>query len=316
MESSNLRGALLALTGFAIYACHDMVIKALGAHYHPIQIVFFSVLLGFPLIVLVLIRQPDLGSLRPRRSGWTALRTVALMIHLLAAFYAFASIPLAQVYALIFAMPLLITAMSVPVLGEHVGPRRWGAVLVGLLGVLIVLRPFETAGLGLGHLSALVAAVCGALAAVVMRKIGQEERSVVLLIYPMLANVLMMGLLLPQVYRPMPLLHLGGMALIAVAALAAMSFMIAAYRAGEAVVVAPMQYSQMLWAIGLGALLFAEIPDLTTLLGSAVIVASGLIVILREGTPSVSCSRPALNATDRPGIAPDPVILRDKTSFD
>ncbi|ARE41244.1 Membrane protein [Rhodovulum sp. P5] len=312
MGSSNLRGAVLALTGFAIYSLHDAIIKALGAHYHPVQIVFFSVLLGFPLILLMLIRQREVGSLRPVRPGWTALRMGAIMIHLLCVFYAFATIPITQVYALIFAMPLLITALSVPILGEHVGPRRWAAVVVGLLGVLIVLRPFGATDLTLGHLSALVGALSGSLVAVVMRKIGQEERSVVMLLYPMLGNVFAMGLLLPLVYQPMPILHFGALALVSVGALVAMSFMIAAYRAGEAVVVAPMQYSQMLWAVVLGYVFFAEVPDTGTALGSAVIVASGLIVLLREGKPDVSRTQPALTATDRPGIAPDPALLSDE----
>ncbi|TCP39013.1 DMT family transporter [Rhodovulum marinum] len=304
MISANLRGAGLALAGFAVFSLHDAVVKALGAHYDAVQIVFFSVLLGFPLVLLMLIRERD-GSLRPRRPGWTALRTGAVMATMLSAFYAFSTIPLAQAYAIIFATPLIITALSVPILGERVGPRRWSAVLLGLIGVLIVLRPGAEAGLGLGHLAALVAAGAGALVAVIMRKIGNEERSAVLLLYPMLANAAAMGCLLPFVYRPMPLEHLGGMGLVALGALGGMLLMIAAYRAAEAVVVAPMQYSQMLWAILLGVVLFDEVPDAMTLLGSAVIAASGLFVFLREGRPRVSATQPALYAADRPGLAPE-----------
>ncbi|HDR27888.1 DMT family transporter [Rhodovulum sp.] len=304
MNPANIRGAGLALAGFAVFSLHDAVVKALGAHYHAIQIVFFSVLIGFPLVVLMLIRERD-GSLRPRRPFWTALRTVAVMATMLSAFYAFSAIPFAQAYAIIFATPLIITALSVPILGERVGLRRWAAVVLGLIGVLIVLRPGADAGLGPGHLAALVAAGAGALVAVIMRKIGNEERSAVLLLYPMLANAAVTGCLLPFVYQPMAIAHLGGMGLVALGALGGMLLMILAYRAGEAGAVAPMQYSQMLWAVGLGMLLFDETPDAATMLGSAVIVASGLFVFLREGRGRVSITRPALHSADRPGLAPE-----------
>ncbi|TCO73613.1 DMT family transporter [Rhodovulum euryhalinum] len=306
MISANVRGAGFALGAFAVFSLHDAVVKALGVHYDAIQIVFFSVLMGFPLVILLLIRERD-GSLRPRRPVWSAIRTLAVMATMLSAFYAFSAIPLAQAYAIIFATPLIITALSVPILGERVGPRRWTAVVLGLVGVLIVLRPGAEASLGLGHLAALVTAVAGALVAVIMRKIGNEERSAVLLLYPMLANSVVMGCLLPFVYQPMPLEHLGGMALVAVGAMLGMLLMIAAYRAGEAGAVAPMQYSQMIWAVVLGVLLFDEVPDAATMLGSCVIVASGLFVFLREGRGRSSSTRPALYAADRPGLAPEPV---------
>jgi len=308
MISANLKGAGYALAGFAVFSFHDAVVKTLGAHYEAVQIVFFSVLLGFPLVLLMLIRDGD-GSLRPRRPGWTAVRTVAVMATMLSAFYAFSTIPLAQAYAIIFATPLIITALSVPILGERVGPRRWSAVVLGLVGVMIVLRPGAESTFSLGHMAALIAAGAGALVAVIMRKIGSEERSAVLLLYPMLANAAAMGCLLPFVYRPMPLAHLGAMGLVALGALLGMLLMIAAYRAAEAVVVAPMQYSQMLWAVVLGVILFDEVPDAMTLAGSAVIAASGLFVFLREGRADVSARQPALYAADRPGLAPEPAPL-------
>jgi len=309
MASPNARGAAFALAGFAVFSCHDVVVKALGVHYSAIQIVFFSVLMALPLVTLIVIRQSEGTHLWPRRAGWTALRTGALVLATLSAFYAFAHIPLAQAYAIIFTTPLIITVLSIPILRERVGIRRWSAVALGLVGVLIVLRPWGETDLDLGHVAALISAICGALVSVVVRKIGGEERSVVLLLYPMLANVAVMGSLLPFVYVPMPLMHFGGMALVALGALVAMSLMIRAYKTGEAVVVAPMQYSQMIWAVVYGVLLFHETPDAATLLGAAVIALSGSVVFLREGIPDVSENRPALHATDRPGPAPDAALV-------
>jgi len=162
--------------------------------------------------------------------------------------------------------------------------------------VLIVLRPGGETALGLGHLAAVTAAVTSSLGAVVVRKIGAEERSVVLLLYPMVANFVVLGCALPFVYRPMPLDHLGLLALVAVLGLVAMRLVIAAYRQAEAVIVAPMQYSQILWAAVFGALIFDETPDRYTVIGAGVIIASGVYIVLREGRGSVSQNRPVLEA--------------------
>jgi S-adenosylmethionine uptake transporter len=141
MASSNLKGALFALLAFAIFATHDVVVKLLGGEYSPIQIIFFSVLLGFPLVSVMLMNDRTDGHLRPVHPWWTALRTVSAVITGLTAFYAFSVLPLAQTYAILFAAPLLITVLAIPILGEKVGIRRGLAVVAGLIGVMVVLRP-------------------------------------------------------------------------------------------------------------------------------------------------------------------------------
>jgi S-adenosylmethionine uptake transporter len=296
---SNLRGALLALISFAIYSTHDVFVKILGAEYSPVQIIFFAVMLSFPLVAFMLIGDRSDGNLRPRHPWWTALRTVSAMITGLSAFYAFSVLPLAQTYAILFAAPLLITLLAIPILGEKVGIRRGLAIVVGLAGVMIVLRPTGSA-LGLGHLAALTAAVSSSLASVIVRKIGQDERSVVLMLYPMMANFLVLGCALPFVYKPMPIEHLGMIAVIAIFGFVAALFIISAYRAAEAVIVAPMQYSQMIWAAIFGYFIFNEAPDQWTLVGAGVIMASGIYIVLRESRGKTSKNSPVLESRSRP----------------
>jgi S-adenosylmethionine uptake transporter len=305
MGGSNLFGAVLALISFGIFATHDVVVKFLGGQYSAVQIIFFSVLFGFPLVMVMLIQDRSDGNLRPRHPWWTALRTGAAVVTGVTAFYAFSVLPLAQTYAILFATPLLITLLAIPILGEKVGIRRGIAVVVGLLGVMVVLRPGD-ADLSLGHAAALTAAVCSSLASVIVRKIGHEERAAVLLLYPMLANFLILGAALPLVYVPMPIAHLGMIGIIALFGFVAMLFIIAAYRRAEAVVVAPMQYSQMIWASIYGALIFDESLDTYTVVGSAIIMASGLYIVLREGKKRVSANTPVLRTQSRPetGVMP------------
>ncbi len=298
IEKSNSRGATLALGGFAVFASHDVVIKILGGTYSAFQIVFFSVLLSFPLVTIMLMRDSTPGTLLPSHPWWTALRTGAAVISAPCAFYAFSVLPLAQVYAILFAMPLLVTVLSIPILGETVRLRRWFAVIVGLCGVLIVLRPGQTE-LALGHLAALTAAVCSAMASVIMRRIGNDERSAVLLIYPLVATFVVMAAVMPFVYEPMPIRDLGLLGLIAVLAHLAMRLMIRAYQLGEAAIVAPMQYSQILWATAFGFLFFGETPDQATAIGAVVIISSGLYIVFRESRPGQSRNRPVLQTRSR-----------------
>ncbi|RYG90399.1 DMT family transporter [Loktanella sp. IMCC34160] len=297
--SPNIKGALYALIAFGIFATHDVLVKILGGLYSPVQLVFFSVLLSFPLATLMLMRDATPGTLLPAHPWWMALRTVAAVVTGMSAFYAFSVLPLAQVYAMIFASPLIITVLAIPILGEKVRLRRGLAVLVGLVGVMVVLRPGQTE-LGLGHLAALMAAFGGALNSVVVRKIGADERNVVLLLYPMVANFLVMGAFLALVYKPMPVEHLGLLAILSVLAWVAGLGIIAAYKSGEAVIVAPMQYSQILWASAYGAFFFDEQIDGATALGSAIIIASGLYIVLRESKSGNSANRPVLRTRSRP----------------
>lgn len=296
--SANVRAAIFALVAFGLFSTHDTVVKVLGGAYSPVQILFFSSLLSFPLATLMLMRDATPGTLLPRHPVWMAVRTAATVITGLTAFYAFSVLPLAQVYAIIFATPLFITLLAIPVLGERVHLRRGLAVLVGLVGVLVVLRP-GSAELSLGHLAALGAALGGATAAVIVRKIGRDERQVVLLLYPMLANVVLMGAALVWMYEPMNGRDFGLMALVALLAFGASRFIIGAYSVGEAVAVAPMQYSQIIWATLFGALFFDEWPDGMTFVGAAIIIASGIYIVWRESRVSGS-NTPVLRTRSRP----------------
>ena len=304
---SNLKGAVLALIAFGIYATHDVIVKIMGASYGPFQIIFFSVLLSFPIVMIMLIRDTSEGNLIPRHPWWSLLRTIATVVAGVSAFYAFSQLSLAQTYALLFTTPLFITLLAIPVLGEKVGPRRWSAVIIGLVGVLIVLQPGQ-AELGLGHLAGVVAAVGVALASIIVRKIGQNERPVVLLLYPMVANFILMAAIMPFVYRPMPVEHLGAFGLIAILGFLATLLLIAAYKAGEAVIVAPMQYSQIIWATLFGVLFFDEQLGMATLIGTVVIIMSGLYIVLREGKPNVSKNTPVLETHNRAETGTSPRV--------
>ncbi|MEG3660981.1 DMT family transporter [Celeribacter halophilus] len=298
----NITGAFYALAAFAVFSTHDVVIKFLGGSYAPFQIIFFSTLFSFPLVMFMLIRDRSEGHLRPVHPWWTLFRTLAAMCNTLAAFYAFSVLPLAQVYALIFATPLVITILSIPVLGERVGFHRWAAVVMGLVGVMVVLRP-GTTEITPGHLAALSCAGFGAFASVVVRKVGREERTAVLMLYPLIANFLVMGLAMTFFYKPLPLLDLGGIGMVSILGFSGGVILIFAYRASEAAIVAPMQYSQIIWATIFGYFIFGEKVDLPTVVGASIIILSGLYIVFRESRGGHSENTPVLRTRSRASSA-------------
>ncbi|MBI1169782.1 EamA family transporter [bacterium] len=297
-RQSNLNGALLALLSFGVYATSDAIVKYMGASYSPFQNIFFSGLFGFPLVAVMLMGDQREGNLRPRKPAMTLLRSGLVVINALCGFYAFSALPLSEAYPIFFSSPILITLFAIPMLGERVGLHRGVAIVVGLIGVIVVLRPGQS-HLGLGHLAAIAAAVIFAINSVLVRLTGQSERSVVIMLYPMIANFVFNGIALPFVYKPLPVTHLGLLAAMSTLGFVAGLLNIAAYRRAEAAIIAPMQYSQIIWASIYGSLIFHETHDLWTIVGTGIIIVSGIYIVLREGKPAVSQNQPVLESRSR-----------------
>ena len=307
---SPARGLGFAFIGFALFAMHDALIKHLGASYSVFQIIFFAMLFAFIPMATIMLFDKAHANFRPRHPFLVVARAALGILSMSGAFYAFTTLPLTEVYGLLFSTPLLITAFSVPLLGEVVRAQRWGAVLVGLVGVLIVLRPGLTE-ISLGHIAALVAACASALTSIVLRKIGGEERSAVLILYTMLASMIVTGVLLPQDYHPVDLTHLALLAAIGFLSVVAQFCTISAYRHAPAAVIAPMQYSQIIWAAIFGAIFFMEKPDIFVAIGSMIVIASGGFVVWRESRVNVSKRTPVLgSSSNRFDTGPSPEVKR------
>ncbi len=293
-QNTTLRGLGFAFLGFAVFASHDALIKVLGGTYSVMQIIFFATLFSFVPMAVTILTDRTTGNFLPHHPWLVLLRSALMVTSMVCAFYAFSVLPLAEVYSLLFAFPLFVTVLSIPILGEVVRIQRWAAVGVGLIGVLIVLRPGAT-DITLGHMAALTAAFCSALGSVLVRKIGNEERSAVLILYPMLLAIVVMSLMQPAVYQPPSLLHLAMMALVGVFSVIAQHLIILAYRAAPAGVVAPSQYSQIIWATLFGMIFFGERPDGWVAVGASVIIASGIFVVWRESrSNTTSANTPVL----------------------
>ncbi len=268
-----------------LFACADITIKVLGGDYNPFQIIFFAGLMTFPLIAGHIIADPITATMRPRKPGLMALRCVIVLLNGIFGTYAFVTLPLAQCYAIFFMMPIFITLLAVPILGEKIDLLRGTAVVAGLIGVLIALDP-GTGRLQWGHAAALAGALVGAGNYIIIRKTGAVERTAVLLLYPLILQVAVAAAVLPMVYQPMPFRDLALTALMAAVTFVGYLAIIAAYRRAPGIVVAPMQYSQIIWAAVMGALLFDEHMSVHTVVGTAIIIAAGIVIVARPERPA------------------------------
>lgn len=280
--SPNLRGAFLSLGAFVAYACTDVSIKALGQNLPSFQVMFLASVCTLPFILAQIFWTDRRASLWPQLPGLTAIRVVISILGSGFVTYTFTHLPLAQCYAIFFTMPLMITLIAWPMLGEPIDPLRGLIILVGFGGVLIALQPGSTS-FQLAHLTAICGAATGALNSVLLRKIGHRETAGVMLLYPTAFSALGAGLIMPFVWQPVSGHDLQiGLQMGLLGTLGGL-LIIAAYRVAPSIVVAPMQYSQIFWASILGFLFFGEVPGEMTAIGIGVIIAAGMALLFVAG---------------------------------
>jgi drug/metabolite transporter (DMT)-like permease len=280
--TSYLRGILCMLGAVAMFALMDTGMKLLAAHYPATQVAALRGLASWPFVMIWVLLAGGPRQLIQVRWPLHLLRGV-LAVAMLAAFaFALKQLPLAEAYALFFVAPLLITALAVPLLGEHVGWRRWCAIGVGLLGTLVILRPTGQGMLSLSGLAVLGAALAYAISAVSVRVLGKTDTTQAMVFWMLtLLSVFATLLAWPEWHRVRGadfwlLAGVGASGAIGQYAVTE------AFRDTPASVVAPLEYTALIWALGLDWLLWRTFPDAITLLGAGIIVASGLYLIRRE----------------------------------
>lgn len=281
-DHSLLKGVLLGFACFAAYAVSDAFVKLLEGGLPAYEVVCLGALLM--LAATPFLKSPE-DRLRElvvaKRPALWLLRALAAAIGNLTSVIAFTTLPMAEAFALIFLMPIFVTVLSVLFLKEQVHWRRWSAVIVGFVGVLVVLRP-GFRHLGHGHVAAIVCGLVGAVSVIALRMAGNDEKRITLYGAGVLGPLAMGALLmLPAFVWPTPLQWalLAGYGLLA--GLAAILLMHAT-RLAPVSAVAPVQYSQMLWAIGFGYLLFHDPLDWPMAVGIALILGAGLFTLVRE----------------------------------
>jgi len=289
----------MMLVGIAGFAVMDATIKWLTADYPVPQVIALRSWFGLPILILLAMRGGGLPALKTKRPLVHFGRYALVMLLSLSFFWALSNMKLVDAVAIAFATPIIITALSVPLLGEPVGMRRWIAVGIGFCGVLIMLRP----GIGVfqwAAMAALGAAVVYALLMISTRACKSTESTASLMLYPQI-GVSLSGIIMVGFFwvTPTPL----DLALFALAGFfgsIGVMCLTHAFRMAPAATIAPFEYTALLWATLLGYLVWGELPDSITLAGASIVAASGLYIIYRETrkTGKVSPKLPSMSPDD------------------
>ena len=275
------RGIALILASTVFLGTSDVTAKYLSATLPSIEIAWIRFLVFALIMVPAMVPGSPVFALPTERFGLQLMRGAALLGSSLFFISGLRFLPIAEASATGFVSPLFVTALSIVFLGESVGLRRWIATGVGLIGVLIILRPGSSAF----HPAAvfpLVSALAWALTLIMTRMLSGRERALTTMTYSSITGLVILSALVPLVWVA-PTWHdlLFGI-LIGVASTAGQWIVVLAFRYADASVLAPFSYTQLLWVSILGFIVFGEVPDVWTVIGAAFVVASGLYTAHRE----------------------------------
>ena len=282
MISGNLRSITAMLVAVGCFSLMDTVLKLLASHYPALQVAALRGLVALPLVILFVTWRRAWGRMWQLRWPLHLLRGV-LAVGMIGLFtYGVRGLPLANAYTLFFVAPLMITVLAVPFLGERVPPAHWWAVAMGLVGVLVALRPSPDAFLGWAGLAVLGAAACYAASAVAGRLLCRTDAPESLVLWTMVLLSLLAGALAAPGWVALQADHLGLLAALGLTGFAGQLAITEAFRHGQASAVAPFEYTALAWGIGLDYALWAVLPDGYTLSGAAIIIVAGLYLLRHE----------------------------------
>ena len=286
-------GIFYLLAAIGLISLVDTICKFYTDQLHAVMLVwgYFIGITFFVVSYFAIYRKFDL--LHCSRPGLQTARSGFLVASIASLFVSLTYLPIAEATAIGFTGPLFITALSVPFLGERVGWHRWLAVVIGLAGVIVIVRP----GGAVWHWSAgmaLLGAVCFALFQLVTRRLASQDRHQTTLLYTSIGGTAWASLLVPFFWTTPTIGQVAMFLAIGAMGAGAHFSMLQAFAKAEASLLAPFNYSKIIWVTILGYLVFGDLPDLDTLIGCSIIASAGLYVLFREGRQSTM----ALEGTD------------------
>jgi drug/metabolite transporter (DMT)-like permease len=293
-----LRAALFLIAALLLFACMDATTKYLSEQYEAPLVVAVRYLVNLALLTLVFVPRDGLEFAATERTGLVWVRAGCLTLASLFVAFALQRMPVAEVTAINFLAPILVVVVAGPLLKERVGALGWTAVLLGFAGVLIIVRP----GGGtewVAVLSAFGAVLANAAYQLLSRILADTERTAAMLFYTGLAGAIILGPTIPWFWGgPQPTaLQLGLFFSLGVYGGLGHFLFTAAYRRAPASLLSPLLYLQLVWAGLLGWLIFGHLPDAPTLVGMAIVVASGVLIAWRSKDRSTSVPRPSATRT-------------------
>jgi drug/metabolite transporter (DMT)-like permease len=281
LQDRPLRGIAFMITAFTCVGVTDALSKAGVATMSTTQMLAIRSLMVLLLMSPWIVRAGGIAVFRTQKPREHATRIALSLVSMFSFFEALRHLELATAIAIGFVAPLIMTAISVPLLGERVGLHRWSAIAVGFVGALVILQPGAD-GFQPAALLCLLAAATWAASMVYVRRIARTDSDVTMLVYQNTAVLLVMGGLAPFFWAPIGTGELVLTAGMAASVVTGQWFMFRAFRFAPVGLIAPFQYLELLWAAILGWVIWNEFPDPPVWIGAAILVVSGLYVIWRE----------------------------------
>jgi len=275
------QGIVCALAAWLLFAGMDAGSKLLAEQYSIIQILWVRFVSLVVIAAWLARRRGGRDALRTRHFWLQSLRSVLLVIEIGLFIRTITVLPLADAHAILAVTPLIVTALSVPLLGEQVGIRRWSAIAVAFVGVLIILRP----GLGVVHPIALLALLCSlmfGLYQILTRIVGRVDPPLTTLFYTALVGVGGLTLIVPFYWTTPDLVGWALFALVAALGAGGHFLLIKALQLAPASILQPFSYTILIWATLVGFLVFGNLPDLLTVVGALIVTSSGIYSFARE----------------------------------
>jgi drug/metabolite transporter (DMT)-like permease len=278
------------IVAVATFSGMDTLLKILSAHYPPLEVAVLRGACSLPFMLLPVAARGRWRDLRPRRPLMHLLRA-ALMVVVLAGFIqALRVLSLANAYAVFLSAPLLVTALSAPLLKEPAGGANWIAILAGLVGVLIMLRPDVSGLTSLGALAAFVSALAYALSVIAVRALTRTDSTSSVVLWTIGLMTVFAAVLAAPGWVPLNPAHWPLLVLLGLLAAVAQYLLTEAFRSAPAPVVAPFEYTALIWGILIDRVLWHVLPSLRVCIGGSVVIASGLYVFWHERTRAAHAS--------------------------
>ncbi len=260
----------------------DVAIKWLSAYYSAFQVSFFRGAFSLPFVLLWFAKSRSLNELKTKKPLWHILRGVMSVLFLLGVVIGLRELTITNAYTLFFAAPILVAVLSAVLLRENVGWYRWTAIMVGMIGVLIALQPGVGDFLTLGSVSCLLGVLGYSFTVVIIKKMSDTETTFSMIVYFLISVTIGSGLLSLFDWHELRWADWPAFLVLGLTGAVGQYFITVAFRCAPASVVAPIEYSALVWGALYGYFIWREIPETSVWIGATVIIASGAFIMHRE----------------------------------
>jgi drug/metabolite transporter (DMT)-like permease len=275
----------------AVFSVMDALLKLLAAHYAPMQVAFLRGVTSMPFVLLPVLLRGRAGRLRIVNLRLHLFRGALSVLMLGSFIFAVRESSLATTYSIFMCAPLVVAALSVPMLGETVGRPQWIAICVGLAGVLLMLRPSGGDWVSIGSLAAVIAALCYSLAVITLRVLARTDTTESMVFWFTVMLAVGAGLLAIPDWRPLQFPDWPLLVGLGLAGSLGQHFITEAFRNAPVSVVTPLEYTALVWGMVLDFSIWNVLPDAATLVGGAIVVGAGLYVIRRAAASRAVAGR-------------------------